>query len=395
MSTHFAPFSITSQRRASASRGAAVVGATHTVVAGIVPLLDEPGSSSPSKIGYLDPGPGRTVGGLEAATVGNSSAVSYARTTDVAAWLINRTTTDPSTDGAAVELLSNSEPTIIARAPVDVGGLLGFSHRPAVRVKGAALTAMGTTPPTALVAQLEVLSSPVGLSSLAVCGSFVDSTTGTTVAADLLLSSLRNASGNQYILGLGASNVPVIVNGANFATVSPYGVVWIDGSDIGNANYQIPPDGAANQASRYLFHPAYFQVSNKVARSVVTTGEWVDPITSPDGTPTIYQSTDDWTHSAWRLSFDGAQLDVVLSHDGTTGLRRPRDVYQAILYPDVLNGARVNLYRTMTTPTTRSFIPIGVIDSFRYMDYALFLEAYKEAPALPYSQFVQLGAASV
>lgn len=388
MPTFFTPFSLLSQHQAAASPGVATPRASAPVKVD-TSLVDEPGSVGASRLAYLDPGVGHVVTGAFVRPTGGGTKVELMRAQDVN-WHCWRNTVAPAVDGSAYERCTNNgEPTIVERAPVDVGGELAYSHRPALRIKGDTLTKVG-----AGVSQLQgelLVARSVDVASLANFGLFTSDVEDVNAVAGKLLAELElRRSGGLYALGTTAGGGVVSVRGVTFAAASPFGAIWVRDSDIGNSSDQIPTSFASNQSYRYNFHPAYFHVRADSARAALSNGPWKSAIDTRAGALSIYKSTKDWTHSAWRLSYDGVAFDVVIDHNGITGLRRPLEVWQSVMVPRILNNAQTSTWRTYVTPgAVRVYEPAGSIAHYRYMDFALFLEAYSADVALPYVQHAQ------
>ncbi len=194
-------------------------------------------------------------------------------------------------------------------------------------------------------------------------------------ALDALLPQILNAPGS-VSLGTGATG-DVLVSEVGLAALAPDRVVWLRPGDVGNASYQIPVAAVNNNASHYKFFPSFFLRRCAYERDVHVSGP-IEPsaVTSLAGALPLVEVTRRPTHSRWLLTLDGQTRDVCVSH-GALDLRKPLEIWQAILAPAVRAGS-IDTFGIEVTGPARTFPRQGVLKAMSYLDAARFLEPLDE-----------------
>jgi len=185
-----------------------------------------------------------------------------------------------------------------------------------------------------------------------------------------LLNHFVNAPGN-YQLGINSAGVPVVARDCGFAALAPEAAVFIDPSDIGNNNEQIPAAVAANTAAHFRFHPSvfvrrtpYIRCVQRVVRDAISiTGEPAQPIT-------INSVTTAPTASTWYVVIDGCGQIVTLAHPGGSDLRRPRDIWNSLWVPALQASQSPALAKSFIGSDASATGVVEVLDRLRYLQYA-------------------------
>lgn len=161
-----------------------------------------------------------------------------------------------------------------------------------------------------------------------------DSFTDGSAQLQELIASIPQGTA-RYALGVNSSGATVYANDCQFAAIDPSGRLFIEPTDIGNSNEQIPSDVANNSALHYRFHPSVFLRRTAYVRhlrrcltdlnSIDTVGEW-QPLR-------LTQVNDAPTASKWLISVDGVVQIVELTHPVGSDYRRPRDIWNNVWVP--------------------------------------------------------------
>lgn len=153
--------------------------------------------------------------------------------------------------------------------------------------------------------------------------------------AQELLKTIAQGKETRYLLGVTSSGVSRYAEGCSFAGLGPDATVWLAQGDIGNQNEQIPQSVGDNTASHFRFHPSCFFRRGPYYRALARrTYDGTDISAEQQNSQPfrIRVATSAPTRSTWLLSIDGAPQIVTLFH-GTLDLRRPVDIWNALLLP--------------------------------------------------------------
>lgn len=263
---------------------------------------------------------------------------------------------------------------------------LGFTtlqlKTPALRLDGAALAGFSVPPVTVGGYVLYTSQGGARRISNSIFGSYVDSSKDTLPSIEELLKSTEFQfiqGGARTFLGNTSGGQALFVNDCGAAYNDPCGCVFIDPGDIGNAAEQIPQDVASNSPAHYRFHPSVFFRRAQAVRAFAaldpTSGF---PVNQNLGNLTVFSVSRAPTHSRWSFIFDGAEMDVVVTHPAGSDLRRPRDIWNSVIVDTLLrNNAGGNgliTSRVDDSSGPRLFIPDDLIKRMQYMQYARFIE---------------------
>jgi hypothetical protein len=183
-----------------------------------------------------------------------------------------------------------------------------------------------------------------------------------------------NAAGAQRQLGIASNGTPIVVRDCAYAALSPTLTTWIDPSDIGVANEQIPADVGSNLAAKFAFHPSAFIRRNDYTRSVAVRSfdsVAINTLNNLNQPVTINSVTDAPTSSEWLFLIDGHIQFVRIPHPAGSDFRRPRDVWNNIIVPALQAGQGPASARTWDSVLGQqpAFGSVS-LDRLRYMSYA-------------------------
>lgn len=120
----------------------------------------------------------------------------------------------------------------------------------------------------------------------------------------------------------------------------PWGRVLLTGSDVGTGVGQISPLRSSWLASQFDAHPQCFVRLTSKVRGLATaqTFTFTDttPINSSPAVMRLYTVVRAPTHSTWLVVIDGVPQTLTFAHPAGSDLRRPADIWNAVLVPAML-----------------------------------------------------------
>jgi hypothetical protein len=146
---------------------------------------------------------------------------------------------------------------------------------------------------------------------------------------------------------------------------------FIDPSDIGGANEQLPADVGSNTAARFAFHPSAFVRRSDYTRSVAVRTIDSVPIAQTNNLNQpvqIVSITTAPTASDWLMVIDGHMQIVRIPHPVGSDLRRPRDIWNSVIVPALQGGQGPGTPRVWDDPNNGT--GMVALDRLRYLSYA-------------------------
>lgn len=159
-------------------------------------------------------------------------------------------------------------------------------------------------------------------------------------APPALLRALQNNPSSTVMAGT------TVVQWCSATGIAPEGRIWIDPGDIGGIGPNaIPGNVTDNTAEQFLAHPSVFipSGSSKYIRSVnriaaddieITAAFVKNPIV-------ITSISTPVSESYWLVGVDGAQYIIRLQHPAGTDYRRPKDIWNNMIAPALIQGAQI------------------------------------------------------
>lgn len=252
-------------------------------------------------------------------------------------------------------------------------------HEPLVALGAATTSLFGTLPPwsVAIDATLTPVGGRSGRGAFHV-GRIVepapDGTVPLAASADELRRILATSSPNVEIFNPATPSSPIQIQQAALAAIDPAGRLFLAPSDLGAGPGLIDPTSLiGNTAALYNLHPTMFVRRAPNIRGVGAVdvyrqgwGSAADgpyPVTDYRGALSIYVITARPNASVWRFWIDGAPVDVTLAHPAGLDLRRPRDVWNALIAPILASGSPYNAPAVVSQGTVDFSRPGVVVDA--------------------------------
>lgn len=154
------------------------------------------------------------------------------------------------------------------------------------------------------------------------------------------------------------------------------GLIWLRPGDVGNGAHQIPAAVANNGASHYAFFPGVFLRRTDFLRDLSTIAPAAaDPVTTLAGALPLFQVDRPPTHSRWVLQLDGQFRVVTIAHPTPSDLRKPLEIWNAVLVPAIRAGS-LTTYGFSEAGGQRLFFVTGaiILTGANQVDGAEFIE---------------------
>lgn len=171
---------------------------------------------------------------------------------------------------------------------------------------------------------------------------FADDAQGDDPPAGDLVSLFSRLEDGLAIAGGGGTTITlptgeVRVNLCSQAHPDPWGRVFLTSSDLGQGVGQIPTTRGTWQADQFRNHPQAFVRLGDTIRQVATATRFGATDAIPlNGSPAVMRLyTVDRTplYSSWLLVIDGQPVEVTFAHPPGSDLRRPVDIWNAVVVP--------------------------------------------------------------
>lgn len=300
------------------------------------------------------------------------------------------------TDGAAAEFVAIASPPTaewsINGVRVDNGGfppVRGFARfppaTPEVVFGGAALALFGGGGPVSARGDVTLAYDEDGHPYLG-RSHFIDfaelppdSLTNSFNVVARMRGKLRDA-GAEYDVGAGGSNPQRILRDCGFAGMGPDGIIWMRPGDIGNAPDEIPAELDENDADNFRYFPNAFFRRTPYINTIGNA--FTDPLAITDpglGSQPFTLREVDFTPnvSTWLFIIDGQPQCVRIAHPAGSDLRRPDEIWNAVIVPAIQNADGPS---TVQLGLRAGLVPVTALDvqkfvnRLRYLEYASMLQ---------------------
>lgn len=294
--------------------------------------------------------------------------------------------------GSQTWIDNNGDPALRNTLEFNAGGPI--TAGPSVHLDGLALAAFPVAPVTvtAKVRFAPRFAAAKGGGTNQVWSSlqgvrFLDTNAGDNLADPLSwIRKVETSFGYQTgaVVNLAPANAAAVrVQQCGQTAFDPRIAAWISTSDVGVSPGQVPPSFASNTAEIFRYHPAAFwtpkaAASQRVFELTSPISAGIQPIDTQLGAPPILVIDGDVRASRWLLVINGTAITTVLVHPAGSQLRRPRDIWNAVIVPAInasqLGGGLV-LNQDEIVGNAREITPSGVAgDLLNSLTFARFLE---------------------
>lgn len=151
-----------------------------------------------------------------------------------------------------------------------------------------------------------------------------------------LLYKLGSGGGGNFSLG-----GDLVANNCRFAAVNPWGSVYIRPEDINAGAQDIPDSVTNNTAEHFRAHPSVFFRRTDYIRQITRGYQDSTSVNTGGGQGMpleVIVVADDPETTLWLFVIDGVHTVVRVIHPSGSDLRRPRDIWNALIEP-LVNGA--------------------------------------------------------
>lgn len=155
--------------------------------------------------------------------------------------------------------------------------------------------------------------------------------------------------------------------------IAPEGRVWIEPGDIGGSGPNfIPSSVADNTAEQFLAHPSVF-IPSGASRYITSIKRMIADALEITATtvknPIVITSiSTPVTQSYWMVGIDGSQHIIQLQHPANTDYRRPKDIWNNIIAPSLIQGSQIGSILGFSEQAA-----LAVESNLKYSNYWRFL----------------------